>query len=67
MMVILVTTQHITPIGVAGVSEYTEVWLEPRRSISFSTRSIEYSSDKTQGIRDGLMEVGVSHSSDETG
>jgi hypothetical protein len=67
MMVILATTHYTTPTGVAGVSEYTEVWLEPRRSISFSTRSIEYSSDKTQGIRDGLMEVGVSHSSDETG
>ncbi len=60
---------HLMPsTGVAGVGEFVERGVEPRRSISFfMERSIGGTSAKTQGRQDGLMEVGVSHSSDEAG
>ena len=53
--------------GVVSVGEYVELGVEPRRSISLFQVKYSAYKCKTQDAGDGLVEVGVDHSSVETG
>jgi hypothetical protein len=62
----LATCRQTLTTGVAGVGEFVEIGVEPRRSIRFFKDGVFLSQvPKHKALGDDLMEIGASHSSDE--